>query len=311
MRFADVAALVAINTIWGCSYVVSKIALADAPPYTLALLRFACAFVLMAPFAIGLARRAGFTAADYRALALLGLTGFALSYALVYQGTVFAPASDVALIVVAEPLFIIGFAAFMSSRPMPGRVVPAVIVAFAGVSLIAWRGADQRTALAAHVGGDALVVIGTALQAWYGVYGERVAARLEPISLTWASIGFGAAALLPLAGVEWAAGRHLALTANVWAAVAYLAIGCTFVGYLTWFFLVRRIDVRRLGVSLYIQPVVGVIAAALFLKEPVGWQTLLGGGLVIGGVALASLAPGSLETDSVPHELVVAERDRP
>lgn len=288
---------------------VVKQALATVPPFTLALLRFALAFVIIAPIAVPVLRRVRWSAADHGRFFLLGLTGFGLSFGLAYMGQQLAPATDVALIVVAEPIMIIAWARAITGQPAPPRIVPAAFFAFAGVALIAFQGQPPPTTLANHLIGDALVVAGAAVQGWYTVYGEQMARRMPAVPLAWATIGYGTITLLPGAAYELIRGRVAPLDLDAWLAVVYLAIGCTVVGYLAWFILLRRAESRILGVSMYLQPVVGVAAAAVFLGESVTWRTFAGAALIIGSVAAASVAPGSLETDAIEPESEAARSE--
>ena len=265
-------------------------------------MRFAIAFIIIAPLAVRGALRAKWSAAEHGRLFLLGLTGFGLSFAFAYMGQKLAPATDVALIVVAEPIMIIAWARLVTGQPAPPRILPAATLAFAGVALIAFQGQPPPTTLAAHLAGDGLVLLGAAVQGWYTVSGERMARRIPAVPLTWATIGYGSITLLPGALFEMAHGRVAPLNASAWLAVLYLAVGCTAVGYLAWFILLHRADSRVLGMSMYLQPVVGVASAAVFLGEPVTWRTFGGALLILTAVTAASVAPGSMETDAVEPE---------
>jgi drug/metabolite transporter (DMT)-like permease len=230
------------------------------------------------------------------------LTGFGLSFAFAYMGQKLAPATDVALIVVAEPIMIIAWARLVTGQPAPPRLVPAATLAFAGVALIAFQGQPPPTTLAAHLTGDGLVLLGAAVQGWYTVYGERMARRIPAVPLTWATIGYGSITLLPGAIYEFSRGGVAPLGVAAWLAVLYLAIGCTAVGYLAWFILLHRADSRILGMSMYLQPVVGIASAAVFLGEPVTWRTFGGAALIVAAVTAASVSPGSMETDAIEPE---------
>ena len=270
------------------------------------MLRFAIAFAIIAPFAARALRRVRWSAADHLRFFILGWTGFGLSFGLAYMGQQLAPATDVALIVVAEPILIIAWARAITKQPAPRRILPAALLAFAGVALIALQGRPPPTTLAGHLIGDGLVLAGAAVQGWYTVYGEQMARRMPAVPLTWATIGYGTLTLLPGAVYEVAHGEVASLGAPAWLAILYLAVGCTVVGYLAWFILLKRADSRLLGMSMYLQPVVGVAAAAVFLGEGVTWRTFAGAAMIIGAVAAASVAPGSMETDAIEPETEAA-----
>ena len=82
-----------------------------------------------------------------------------------------------------------------------------------------------------------------------------------------------------------AAAQHL--SAGAWWLVAYLAIICTLIGYVVWLVVIRETEVNVTVLTVFIQPVVGVVIATVALKESLHWGQLWGSlaiviGLVIG-----------------------------
>jgi drug/metabolite transporter (DMT)-like permease len=91
----------------------------------------------------------------------------------------------------------------------------------------------------------------------------------------------GAAWMLPSAGLA-----HLGPA--VWAELAFLAFGCTAVGLLLWSIATVAGDITRVSLLLYLEPVVSVAGAAVFLHERVTLVMIGGGLLIMAGVAIAS-----------------------
>jgi drug/metabolite transporter (DMT)-like permease len=83
-----VMAMTGAALLWGTSFVAAKAVLAEVPPTTLALLRFAIAAIVLVP----LARRGGSRPALGRRGASLGLSGIALFYVCENAGLRFAGA---------------------------------------------------------------------------------------------------------------------------------------------------------------------------------------------------------------------------
>ena len=53
----------------------------------------------------------------------------------------------------------------------------------------------------------------------------------------------------------------------------YLALLCTLVGYTFWFFALRRMPVANVAISIFAQPVVGILVAWWWVAEvPTAWQ---------------------------------------
>jgi drug/metabolite transporter (DMT)-like permease len=69
-------------------------------------------------------------------------------------------------------------------------------------------------------------------------------------------------------------------------------LGLTMIGiaYPTWFACLKRLPASRVSVYVYMTPVFAVILSLLILEERFSWLFLLGGALVLGGIALASPA---------------------
>ena len=73
-----------------------------------------------------------------------------------------------------------------------------------------------------------------------------------------------------------------------WVALAALGILCTGVAYLMYFGLIQEIGPTRALSVTFLIPVFGVLWGALFLHEPIGWDKLTGGILVLAGISLTT-----------------------
>jgi O-acetylserine/cysteine efflux transporter len=74
-----------------------------------------------------------------------------------------------------------------------------------------------------------------------------------------------------------------------WSAVAYMAILVTVISYVMWFRVLRRYPVNQAMPFTLLVPVLGVLAAALLLDEPLGWRVILGGLATVAGVGVIVL----------------------
>jgi drug/metabolite transporter (DMT)-like permease len=101
---------------------------------------------------------------------------------------------------------------------------------------------------------------------------------------------------LLLAPVFFASGGFAAfasLSPATWFAVVFLGIGCSGFGYLWWYGALERLEASQVAAFLYLEPLVTLAAAMLLLGEPVGWATIVGGLVVLAGVALVQKRPKS------------------
>jgi drug/metabolite transporter (DMT)-like permease len=102
----------------------------------------------------------------------------------------------------------------------------------------------------------------------------------------WSAL-LGTAAILPLASGDFVA-QVLALSAGGWASVLYLSLLSTVAANLILYSLVSRQEVSRLSIQLYLVPVVSVAGGVLILGETVNALTVIGGGVLLLAVGLAT-----------------------
>jgi drug/metabolite transporter (DMT)-like permease len=70
--------------------------------------------------------------------------------------------------------------------------------------------------------------------------------------------------------------------------VLFLGTFCSGLGYLFWYSALEKKDSGSVGMYLYLEPLVTLIGASLFLGEPIYWITLVGGAMTLAGVYLAT-----------------------
>ncbi len=169
--------------------------------------------------------------------------------------------------------------------PQPGPIW-IVAVACTGASLIAVAG---HGGLALHEG--ALLVLGAAVsQAAFFVGQKPLLRRYKSLELTTWAMAIGALMTLPFApGLPHAVATA---PAEALAAVAFLGLGASAIGFVTWAYACAHIDVSLAAATLYSVPVVAFTVAWLWLGEQPTAITLIGGAIALAGVALVSRAGG-------------------
>ena len=80
--------------------------------------------------------------------------------------------------------------------------------------------------------------------------------------------------------------EYASLSSTGWLAVMFLGVGCSGLGYLFWYAALERLEASQVAAFLYIEPLVTLAAAVVLLGESVVLTTILGGILVLAGVAI-------------------------
>ena len=76
-----------------------------------------------------------------------------------------------------------------------------------------------------------------------------------------------------------------------WIAVGFVVVFGTFLATSAWNYALGHMESSIAGIFLYVQPVVAAIGGILLLGEQLTWPLLLGGALIILGVAIAQFGP--------------------
>ncbi len=192
-----------------------------------------------------------------------------------------------ALIVALSPALTMALAIAFGIERFSLRVAAGLAVAFAGVIVVVGLGSGEEFSLSGLKG--PLIVLGAPLSfALYNVLLKPLFARYDLLALTATTSLVGTVALLPifagsdLGGIGSVAGRDIAL-------ILYLGIFSTLLGYIGWNIGLRAFGPTRAVTATYAIPALAVLFGAVTLEEPVTAWIAVGGLLIVGGVALASL----------------------
>ncbi len=128
--------------------------------------------------------------------------------------------------------------------------------------------------------------LGSALLFAVGTVALRPVAGLAPLPLLAWQLGLGCLPML-LYGAVFEQPELQRVSATGWWLMLYMMLIPMGLCYLTWFAALRRLPPATASVATLLTPVIGVIAAARVLGEPLGGRELAALGLTLGGVALA------------------------
>jgi drug/metabolite transporter (DMT)-like permease len=284
---------------WGSTWLAIKLGLRDLPPLTFAAVRMALATAVLLPFAL----RSGMRALPGRLsvrVATVGLLQIGIPYGLLFAAQQWVPSSLAAVLFATFPVWLLLLARVLLPGQMltPAKIVAAVL-GIAGVAVVqapALRGASM--ARTAAVGGG-LIVAAAFVIALANVLIRRALTEIPPVVLTCMQVLAGSL-LLALAAVALERGRPAIWSPRALGAVAYLAVFGTALPYLALFWLLSRVPVAAIGAIPLLDTTVAVTLGALVLHEPIGWNLLGGGALVLGGAALANFT-GAARLETLPE----------
>lgn len=290
MKAADLLLAVVMASLWGMGFVLAKLALDQFPPILLMGLRFTIAALVLVWFA-PIPKR------EMPRIVLVALIAGAISYSLTFNAFKEIDASlGTILIQLESPLAVLLALIFLRERIGWIQAV-GIVIAFAGVILIAgqpkfsgnlapiflligggitWATGQVLAKKVSHIGGFRMT-------AWFAV--------LVAPQFFIGSLLFEENQLEVLRNADW----------RGWLIVVYLGLGMTGLGYALWYRLMSRYRVNQVSPFLLLTPVVAVIGGMLILGERPTVTTLVGGAMVLLGVALSTGAGDRKKTSSVPE----------
>ncbi|MEX0287178.1 MAG: DMT family transporter [Paracoccaceae bacterium] len=275
LTLRDIGLGVGVAFVWGMGVVFAKAAIESFPPILLMCFRFAVAAALLVWFV-------PLPHGHFARLFWIAVVSAAIQYALVFTGLKWLDASIAVLIIQLEVpiLTIVGVLFLGESTTL--RKWAGIALAFAGVGLIA--GVPE---VAAAWGAVIMVILGSV--SW--AIGQAMVRGLHGLDglTTTAWVAVMATPQLLIMSLIFETGQVEAIGSaglTVWATVVYLGILMTAVGYGMWYSLLRRNPVSQVAPFLLLLPVFGVVGSYLVLGETLATIAILGGLIVIAGVAL-------------------------
>lgn len=274
--------------IWGATPAATAILARDVTPGLIGVARLmACAAVLV-PVAILFRPRLPNDRRGWIALLTSAVVGFFGSFMMQGLGIPRTSTTHAALILTLPPVFT-AITQFLLARRWPKRQWwVGSAVALAGVATLILGRDLAGAASTSSLAGDLIVLAGAVTVSIGYVAGAKLSARIGLFAATTWSLLLGAAVTVPalpallggFANVTWAG----------WAALAFLALLCTLVGFAAWFWALDKGGVASIAPLQFGQPVVSLIIAVTLLSEDLSATILLALCLISCGVYLSRRA---------------------
>lgn len=278
-------ALGIVYVVWGSTYLAIRIMVDDLPPLSAAAWRFSCGAAILASILAvrGGVRRLRATRRQLMGCALLGLLLPAGGSGLVSIGEHWgAPSGIAALLVATTPLWVIVYRAASGDRPS-SRTSWGVLLGFAGLAgLVAATGVDGDIKL-----GAALLIV---LAAIFWSFGSWVMPSLtlpsDPFVVAVYEMAFGALFLLTGGALRGERVVPQSAPQSAWLAWGYLVIFGSVIAFTAYVWVLDAAPISLVATYAYVNPVVAVLLGWLILAEPITAAILIGGAVVVAGVAL-------------------------
>jgi len=260
----------------------------SAPPVVAAFYRVLLTVVLLAPLTLDQhAHRLG--ELSQRHLFAAGVTGLALAahFATWFESLSWTSVAASVTIVQSQPIFVVAGAWLLLNERVTRRTVAGVVVAILGVVVMSLGDFVSGTAVGARpLYGNALALVGAFMAAGYVLAGRSLRQRLPLLPYVTVVYGVAAVALLAVALVQGS--PLLGYENREWLLFLAMAIGPGILGHTLVNYSLAHIESSLVSVTLLVEPLGSALLALLLLSEVPSLWTVIGGAVVLGGIAITS-----------------------
>jgi drug/metabolite transporter (DMT)-like permease len=270
---------------WGFNWPVTKYLLSELPPLTLRGVTGVIGACLLAGLALLRGQSLRVPYEMWPRLVMAAVLNVGCWMVLMGLALLWLPASEAALIAYTMPIWASMLAwPILGERPNLLRVI-SLAMAFAGLAAI--MGGNGFTASMAKLPGIIMALGGALGFALGTVLAKKLPLHLPPLSAAAWQIGIGC---LPVAIVGLLIEKTdiADLSQLGWILIVYSTVIQFCVAYVSWFAALARLPASVAAIGTMAVPVIGVVASALALHEPLGPGQIAALVFTLAGVALAA-----------------------
>jgi drug/metabolite transporter (DMT)-like permease len=275
---------------WSLNWVIGRAIVGHVSPLALTFARWVVAVAVMMPFAwpqIRAHRQS--IRRNWKTILWLGAWGTGLHNVFAYLGLHYTTATNGVILNSSIPVMIIilGWAIYRDTITRVQAL--GVAVSIAGILAIVSRGDLSVLARLELNKGDLIVLSGMIFWAAYTVFLRMKPADLPGLAMLACCGMVGVTLLFPLfLGEMLFFEGHVEFTAATVAAMLYVGIFPSFVGYVFWNRGVAEVGSNVAGIFMHLMPVFGALLAWMFLGEHIQLFHIVGIALILTGITLTT-----------------------
>jgi len=279
LTIKDFGLALSVPLIWGMGFTFAKAGLNEFPPLFLMSLRFSLSALILCWFYKP-------PIEQFKVIFLLALVSATIQYGLTFTGLKGLDASTAVLLVQLEVPFGALLAAIILKDNLGWIRAFGMVLVFSGVGFIAGAPSIHNQLFSAF-----LVVCG----AFTWALGQIMIKKMISITgfelIAWISFFAGPQMFIASLLIEHGQLESIKNATIVgWGTVIYLGVIMTTVGYGIWYRILKKYEVNQVMPFLLLVPVSSIAGAVLFLGERPSLKTMIGGAIVIIGVAIIVFA---------------------
>jgi len=275
--------------VWAFAFPFIKIGLDELSFINLTIMRFFIVCCIL-PFII-LFKKKRFSKLqrkDIIPIFLLGFFGVMVYHLGLNYGEQFISPAAASLIIATIPVQIVILAMIFLKEKISLLKTFGVIIAMGGVVIISIWGKAESSLEVEYIFGAIAVLIAALMGALYTISGKKLLNRYNGLSLTVYAMLLGSIGLIPFLNISIIE-QVKNMSINGWFAVLFLGAFSTVIGYVIWYIALENKTACEISIFLYAIPVFSTIFSYIIFREEITYMFILGGILVIAGLAIVNM----------------------
>jgi drug/metabolite transporter (DMT)-like permease len=258
-----------------------RVLVRDVPPVRAAGLRLLVGAVAL--IGLALIQRAPWPrkAREWTFVTILSFTMMGIPFGLVFWAEQFVTSSMTAVFYATTPLFVALFTPIVLKKSVPRGAVFAMLIALGAIADLfhfSLRG-DARSTL-----GGAMILLAVVSSGLSAVLAKRELKDVDPVVSTGLQLVIGGSGLY-LISLLIESGQPSDWNMRAIAALLFLALIGSAVGFTVWYALVKHLPPYKLSTTNLVVPFIAIAEGAFILGEVITWRMLITAVIVAAAVA--------------------------
>lgn len=293
-RHLNLFVLCLVNFLWAAQYPAYRVATDHMDVINLNFWTFVFAIALLLPF---LAREhrnnPNLSSLDPKSIGqflLLGLVGNIPPSIFIAWGISHSTASNAAIISLTIPVLMVLMASIMLDEHMTRLRWLSIVLAISGTVMVSKIRAGTSFFSSSVLAGNAVIFIAGAGSAFYNTYSKKLLERFSELQVLVYSFVATCAmcAVLSLVGQSRPLYEITRYPWQAWAAIFVLGAFSWGLAMVLWMWVLKRLEIGQVSVSIYLLSFFGVALSALTLHERLTMTQFVGGFMVFLATFLTS-----------------------
>jgi drug/metabolite transporter (DMT)-like permease len=280
---ADVLAIT-LSAIWGLNYPLVKQILTEMSPMSFNGLRFIGASLMLLVWLRLRGEDWRVRPSDWPRLITLGLISIGLYQVCFIYGLQRSTATNTSLIISMSPTLVVALGTALGMSKATGRTWIGVVMAFAGLLLVIGGKQQGLRVGASTLSGDLMAFVAALTWAIYTLYVPPLFQHYSSLKATALVTAIGTAPLIVISIPEWLQQDWGRVSVLGWGGLLYSTVMSIALGYMIYYYCVRRLGGTRAVAYYSLTPVFSVLMAFLMLGERLSSWQAVGAAVVVVGV---------------------------